>query len=77
VNIILLTPGMALLNLAAVGGIHFWPDVLIRGGGHVVFATIQTIAFLGYLIYVIRFFATMAPLILRTHQEEAAGLEGA
>jgi hypothetical protein len=50
---------MALLNLAAVGGIHFWPDVLVREGGHVVFATIQTIAFLGYLIYVIRFFATM------------------
>jgi hypothetical protein len=34
-------------------GIYFWPEVLIRGGGHVVFAAIQTIAFLGYLIYVV------------------------
>ena len=76
-NILLLMPGMTLLNLTAIGGIYFWPDVLIRGGGHVVFATIQTIAFLGYLIYVVRFFATMAPRILRTNQEDAAGLEGA
>jgi hypothetical protein len=76
-NILLLMPGMTLLNLAAIVGIYFWPEVVIRGGGHVVFATIQTIAFLGYLIYVVRFFATMAPAILRTNQEEAAGLEGA
>jgi hypothetical protein len=46
-NILLLMPGMALLNLTAIDGIHFWPEALIRGGGHVVFATIQTIAFLG------------------------------
>lgn len=76
-NILLLMPGMTLLNLTAIGGIYFWPEVLIREGGHVVFATIQTIAFLGYLIYVVRFFSTMAPIILRTNQEEAAGLEGA
>ena len=76
-NILLLMPGMTLLNLAAIVGIYFWPEVFIRGGGHVVFATIQTIAFLGYLIYVVRLFATMAPVILRTNQEEAAGLEGA
>jgi len=73
-NIRLLMPGMTLLNLTAIVGIYFWPEVLIRGGGHVVFATIQTIAFLGYLIYVVRFFATMAPMILRANQEEAAGL---
>jgi hypothetical protein len=72
-NILLLMPGMTLLNLTAIGGIYFWPEVLIRGGGHVVFATIQTIAFLGYLIYVVRFFATMAPMILRANREEAAG----
>ena len=49
-NILLLMSGMTLLNLAAIVGIYFWPEVFIRGGGHVVFATIQTIAFLGYLI---------------------------
>jgi hypothetical protein len=71
-NILLLMPGMTLLNLTAVGGICFWPEVWIRGGGHVVFATIQTIALLGYLIYVFRFFATTAPMILRANQEEGA-----
>ena len=65
-NLLLLMPGMALFNLTAV-----WPDVLIRGGGHVVFATIQSIAFLGYLIYVYRFFAGTAPIILMANQEEA------
>src|SRR5262249_5740342 len=50
INILLLMPGVMLLNLSAIGGIYSWPEVLVRGGGHVVFATIQTIAFLGYLI---------------------------
>src|SRR6516164_150076 len=76
-NILLLMPAMILLNLTAIGSINFWPEVLIRGGGHVVFAMVQTIAFLGYLIYVVRFFAAMAPIIQRTNQEETAGLEGA
>jgi hypothetical protein len=71
-NILLLMPGMTLLNLTAVVGICSWPEVLIQGGGHVVFATIQTIAFLVYLIYVFRFFAAMAPIILRANQEEVA-----
>jgi hypothetical protein len=53
-NILLLMPGVTLLNLTATGGIYFWPEALIRGGGHVVFATIQAIAFLGHLIYVVR-----------------------
>ena len=60
----------------AVGGVYFWPEGLIRGGGHVVFATLQTIAFLGYLIYVLRFFAAMAPMIRRAIHEEAVGGEG-
>ena len=52
---------------------YFWPEGLIRGGGHVGFATLQTIAFLGYLIYVLRFFAAMAPMIQRAIRDEAAG----
>jgi hypothetical protein len=72
-NILLLVPGVTLLNVVAMSGIYFWPQPLISAGGHVVFAAIQTIAYLGYLIYVVRFFATMAPIILRANQEEAAG----
>src|SRR6516164_4624589 len=53
-NILLLMPGMTLLNLTAIGAVYFWPEVLLQEGGHVVFAAIQTIAFFGYLIYVFR-----------------------
>jgi hypothetical protein len=66
---LLLMPGMMLLNLSAIGGIYSWPEVLVRGGGHVVFATIQTIAFLGDLVWVVRFFSAM---VLRANQNEAA-----
>jgi hypothetical protein len=72
INILLLMPGMMFLNLSAIGSIYSWPEVLVRGGGHVVFATIQTIAFLSYLIYVVRFFSAMAPIVLRANQQEAA-----
>jgi hypothetical protein len=32
INILLLMPGMMLLNLSAVGGIYSWPEALVRGG---------------------------------------------
>ena len=72
-NILWLVPGMALSNLAAVISIQLWPELLIRGGGHVAFAALQTVTLFGYLIYVVRFFATIAPIVLRANQEEAAG----
>jgi hypothetical protein len=70
-NIFLIVPGMALFNLVAVFCIYFWPETMIRGNGHVVFALIQTVTLLGYLIYVVRFFGIIAPLILRANQEES------
>jgi hypothetical protein len=70
-NIFLIVPGMALFNLAAVFCIYFWPETMIRGNGHVVFALIQTVTLLGYLIYVVRFFGIIAPLVLRANQEES------
>ena len=70
-NILFLVPGLTLFNLAAIASIHLWPEVLIQGGGHVAFAVIQTITLFGYLIYVVRFFATIAPIVLRANEEEA------
>jgi hypothetical protein len=70
-NIFLVVPGMALFNFFAVFCTYFWPETLIRGGGHVVFALIQTVTLLGYLIYVVRFFGTIAPIILKANQEES------
>jgi hypothetical protein len=70
-NIHWLVPGLTLYNLVAVISIHFWPGILIAGGGHIVFAVLQTITLFGYLIYVVRFFAKIAPIVLRANQEEA------
>jgi hypothetical protein len=70
-NILGLVPGMALFYFVAVFCIYFWPETLIRGGAHVVFALIQTVTLLGYLIYVVRFYASIAPIVLRANQEES------
>jgi hypothetical protein len=70
-NILWLVPGLALFNFAAIVSIHLWPDVLIREGGHVAFAAFQTVTLFGYLIYVVRFFAKIAPIVLRANEEEA------
>ena len=70
-NIVWLVPGMALFNFFAIFCIYFWPETFIRGGGHVVFGLIQTVTLFGYLIYVVRFFGTLAPIILRANQEES------
>jgi hypothetical protein len=71
-NIRWLVPGLTLFNLIGFASIYLWPDTLIRGGGHVVFALLQTVTSFGYLIYVVRFFATIAPIVLRANEEEAA-----
>jgi hypothetical protein len=71
-NILWLVPGMALFNFFAVFCIYWWPDTLIRGGVHLVFALVQTVTLLGYLVYVVRFFSSIAPLVLKANQEESS-----
>jgi hypothetical protein len=71
-NILWLVPGMGLFNFFAVFCICSWPDTLIRGGVHLVFALVQTVTLLGYLVYVVRFFSGIAPLVLKANQEESS-----
>src|SRR6478672_1177546 len=66
-NIFCLVPGLALFNLAAIVSIHLWPEAMIQRGGHVAFAVIQTVTLFGYLIYVVRFFSKIAPIVLRAN----------
>jgi hypothetical protein len=70
-NIRLLVPGMALFNFSAVFCIYFWPELLIQRGTHIVFAVVQTVTLMGYLVYVVRFYAKIAPIVLRANQEES------
>jgi hypothetical protein len=70
-NILWLVPGLALYSFFAVLCVYLWPETMIRGSGHVGFALIQTITLLGYLIYVVRFYGRIAPIVLRANQEES------
>jgi len=69
-NIFLLVPGIILFNFAATTTIYHWPELLIQKNGHIAFAIAQTISSFGYLAYVLRFFSTLAPKILRANLEE-------
>jgi hypothetical protein len=71
-NIRLLVPGMALFSLAAIFSIYFWPETLLQHGAHIVFAVVHTVTLMGYLVYVVRFYAKIAPIVLRANQEESA-----
>jgi hypothetical protein len=70
-NIFGLVPGLALFNLAAVVCIYAWPEVLLGKHVHLVFALVQTMSLLGYLIYVVRFYGRLAPIVLKANQEES------
>jgi hypothetical protein len=70
-NIRWLVPGLAFYNFAVAGCIYFWPEPMLRGGLHDIFAVAQTVTLTGYLIYVVRFFRLVAPGVLKANQEES------
>ena len=49
--------------------VRLWPEFLIAEGSHVIIGLVQLALALGYLIYVMRFFVRVAPLIAKTRQE--------
>ena len=65
----LFMPATVVFNLLAAIAIWSWSVSLIDKGGHVVIAVLQLSAAFGYLIYVMRFFDRIRPLILKTRQE--------
>ena len=68
-NISLLLPAVFFLNLGCALAIHFWPDLFVGNNGHVWLIALQVAAFAGYLFYVLRFFAKLAPLIADARAE--------
>jgi hypothetical protein len=68
-NIRFFMPSTVAFNLLAVIAIRLWPVFLIEEGGHVIIAILQLAAALGYLIYVMRFFTRIAPMIVKIRQE--------
>ena len=68
-NIALLLPAVFLMNLAFAIAIHVWPQFFLAGNGHVWLAAAQIIGFAGYLIYVVKFYTTLAPFIAQARAE--------
>lgn len=71
-NIWLLMPAFILYPLVVALLILAWPNVFLAQRMHVVFGVIQFLALLAYLIYVLRFFARLARLMIPTNRAELA-----
>jgi hypothetical protein len=67
-NIRLLVPLLIALNFACAFAIWRWPGLFIARAGHIWLISAQLISFVGYLIYTGRYFAAIAPLVLRSRE---------
>ena len=67
-NIRVLAPLLFFLNLVCAFAIWSWPDLFIARAGHIWLISAQLISFIGYLIYTGRYFAAIAPLVLRSRE---------
>jgi hypothetical protein len=68
-NLVLLLPGVFILNVACAICIRTWPEIFVRNNAHLWLIGVQLIGFAGYLIYVVRFYINLAPLIAAAHRE--------
>lgn len=72
-NLTFLLPGFFLVNVACAVAIHLRPEFFLNRNGHIWLIALQLIAFAGYLSYVTRFYARLAPLIAQARAEWRAG----
>jgi hypothetical protein len=68
-NIAFLLPAMFLLNLFCALAIRHWPEKFIGGNGHLWLIGLQLLGFAGYLVYVVRFYVDLSPLIADARSE--------
>ncbi len=68
-NLVLLLPGVFVLNVTCAICIRTWPEIFVRNNAHLWLIGVQLIGFAGYLIYVVRFYLNLAPLIAAAHRE--------
>jgi hypothetical protein len=74
-NIRFLIPLIFVLNVASAVAIYRRPDFFLDRGGHYILIAVQGIGLLGYLIYVIRTYINLQPLICQTREEWRAEAE--
>jgi hypothetical protein len=68
-NISALLPALIFFNLLGAICIRTWPEFFLAHNGHIWFAIVQVATFSIYLLYVIRFYADLAPLIAQARDE--------
>ena len=68
-NIAVLLPVMFLLNLLCALAIAHWPEKFVGGDGHLWLIGLQLLGFAGYLVYVVRFYVNISPLIADARSE--------
>ena len=68
-NIAVLLPAVFLLNFSSAVLIRTWPEVFLMRNAHVWLIAVQVLGFAGYLIYVVRFYISLAPLIVEARHE--------
>jgi hypothetical protein len=71
-NIVALVPLLCLFNVVCALAIYGWPAIFLQGGAHIWLITTQLLSFVGYLAYVTRFFARLAPVILRSRESASS-----
>lgn len=76
INIILLLPGIFAFNVICAICIRTWPDLFLVRGAHVWLLAIQLLGFALYLVYVVRLYIGLAPLIAQAHQEWRGTTDG-
>src|SRR5438046_4983600 len=69
-NIWALVPLLFLLNLGCAFAICSRPDFFVARAGHVWLISAQLVSFVGYLAYVVRFFNSIASLLLRSREAD-------
>jgi len=74
-NIRLLIPLIFVSNVASALAIYFRPDFFLARQGHYILIAVQGLGLLGYLVYVIRTYIQLAPLIAQTREEWRAAAE--
>jgi hypothetical protein len=67
-NIWVLVPLLFSLNLGCAFSIGAGPDLFIARSGHICLISIQLASFIGYLIYIGRYFKALAPLLPRSRE---------
>lgn len=74
-NIKLLIPLIFFSNVASAIAIYLRPDFFLVRQGHYILIAVQGLGLLGYLVYVIRTYIQLAPLIAQTREEWRAAAE--